>query len=75
MKEKELLYKHLQSFAKNIKNERLSKNLTQKQVANAIGVTIQSYQAYESGVALPSAENLIKLVLFFDASLDDLFEI
>lgn len=75
MIELEKLYKHLQCFAKNIKNERISRNLTQKQVAVAIGISAQSYQQYESGLALPSAENLIKLVLFFDVSLDDLFEL
>ncbi len=72
---KEKIYKYLQNFAKNIKIERKSKNLTQKQVAEAIGVKTQSYQAYENGIAMPTIENLLKLSLLFEISIDDLFEI
>ncbi|MBO5954633.1 MAG: helix-turn-helix transcriptional regulator [Clostridia bacterium] len=72
---KEKIYKYCKNFSKNLKIERKSRNLTQKQVAEAIGIKTQSYQAYENNVALPSAENLLKIVTFFEISLDDLFEI
>lgn len=72
--EKEIL-KYYQNFSKNIKLERLSKQLSQKQVAEKLGIKTQSYCTYESGLTIPTVENLLKLSLFFNLSLDDLFEI
>ena len=72
--EKEIL-KYYQNFSKNIKLERLSKQLSQKQVAEKLGIKTQSYCTYESGLTIPTNENLLKLSLFFNLSLDDLFEI
>ena len=70
-----IILKYSQNFAKNIKLERLSLNLTQSQMANKIGIKTQSYQAYESGLSLPSLENLLKICVLFNLSLDELFEI
>ena len=70
-----IILKYSQNFAKNIKLERLSLNLTQSQMANKIGIRTQSYQAYESGLSLPSLENLLKICALFNLSLDELFEI
>lgn len=70
-----IILKYSQNFAKNIKLERLSLNLTQSQIANKIGIKTQSYQAYESGLSLPSLENLLKICVLFNLSLDELFEI
>lgn len=72
---KNKVYKNMKAFASNIRSERESKNLTQKAVAEMLGVKTQSYQAYESGVSLPSAVNLLKLAHIFELSLDELFEI
>ena len=72
---KEQIYKYCKNFAKNLKIERNQKKLTQKQVAEALGIKTQSYQAYETCIAMPTAENLLKISLFFNVSLDDLFEI
>ncbi len=72
---KNSVYKHSKIFAENLKSERVAKNLTQKQLASSIGITTQSYQAYEAGLTLPTAENLLKLSLILDISLDELFEI
>ena len=69
------VYNHCKAFAKNIKFERSSKGLTQKEVADMIGVKTQSYQAYESGVSLPSSENLLKLAVILELSIDELFEL
>lgn len=74
-KYKNKLYKHTEVFAKNLKIERTSRNLTQKALAECLGIKTQSYQAYEKGVSLPSAENLIKISIVLGVSLDDLFEI
>lgn len=72
---KEDIYKYFKNFAKNIKLERTLKNLTQKDIAEKLNIKTQSYQAYEAGLTTPTTENLIKLALLFNVSLDDLFEI
>lgn len=55
--------------------ERLYRGLTQKQIAEQLGLTTQSYQVYETGHSTPSAFNLLKLAVILNLSLDDLFEI
>ena len=72
---KEKIYKFCKNFSKNLKIERKQKNLTQKQVADALGIKTQSYQAYETCIAMPTVENLLKISIFFDISIDELFEI
>ena len=72
---KQEIYKLTQNFSKNIKIERKSHKMTQKQVAQAIGIKTQSYQAYEKNISMPSLENLLKLAIIFDVSLNELFEI
>ncbi|MBC3938551.1 XRE family transcriptional regulator [Anaerotruncus massiliensis (ex Liu et al. 2021)] len=52
------------------KKIRVEKNLTQKQVADGIGVAEQAYQRYEYGKTVPSALVLIALADYFDVSLD-----
>ena len=69
------VYDYCKNFAKNLKCERESKNLTQKEIADQLNIKTQSYQAYEAGVSLPTAENLIKLALVLDISIDELFEL
>ena len=69
------IYNHLDAFAKNIKLERLARGWTQKDVAAQMEIKTQSYQAYESGVAVPTIENLLKISIIFDMSIDDLFEL
>ena len=49
---------------------RTEKKLTQKQVANGIGVPERQYQYYEYGKNSPSALLLIALADYFDVSLD-----
>ena len=69
------IYKHFKAFAKNIKFERVAKGLTQKEVADALEIKTQSYQAYEAGVSLPSSENLLKLAMVLEVSIDELFDL
>lgn len=52
------------------KTVRKEKDLTQKQVADGIGVPERQYQNYEYGKHTPSALILIALADFFDVSLD-----
>ena len=44
--------------------------MTQRQVAEAAGMTEQAYQRYEYGKTVPSALVLIALAGYFDVSLD-----
>ncbi len=52
------------------KKIRTENGLTQKQVADGIGITEQAYQRYEYGKTVPSALVLISLADYFDVSLD-----
>ena len=45
---------------------------TQQDIANELGITYQSYQAYELGKAYPTLKNFLKLSELFDVSLDSL---
>lgn len=45
-------------------------NLTQKQVADSIGVTVIAIQNYENQRRTPTIDILIKLADYFDVSLD-----
>lgn len=52
------------------KRIRMEMGLTQRQVADGIGVAEQAYQRYEYGRTIPSAHVLIALADYFDVSLD-----
>lgn len=69
------LKKYLENFRKELIFLRKSNKLTQKQVAEALGIATQCYQAYESGVSVPTLQNFIKLAIFFDVSFNELFNI
>lgn len=43
-------------------------NMTQKEVAEKIGIRHQSYQAYEAGKTLPTLENFYALCVLFDVT-------
>ncbi len=54
---------------------RIEKKLTQKQVADRIGLAISAISSYESGNRYPSYEALIKLAYIFHVSTDYLLGI
>ncbi len=60
-------------FKDRLRTARLSNHYTQQQVADAIGVTLRSYQRYESGHIEPPYQTLVLLADFFNVSLDYLF--
>ena len=66
---KEILpeYKALQE---NLYELRTQNGWTQSDVAIKLGISYQSYQAYERGVAVPTLQNFIKLATLYDVSLD-----
>lgn len=64
----------LYNLSKNLKELRKQFGYTQTYVAKQIGITCQSYQAYEWGVTVPTLQNFIKLAKLYDVSLDELVE-
>jgi len=57
------------SFSDRVKTLRKAKKMTQRQMADALGITERSYQRYEAENN-PNNETLIKLADFFDVSTD-----
>lgn len=57
-------------LSKTLKELRCSFSYTQKQVAEKLNITYQSYQAYERQTALPSLPVFIALAELYDVSLD-----
>ena len=57
-------------FLKNLVELRKINHLTQRQVAEILGITQPSYIRYENGKAEPNLENLVKLADVFDVSID-----
>lgn len=57
-----------------LKELRNNLKITQKQVAESVGLTVQTYVNYELGRRQPDKETLIKLADFFNVSLDELLE-
>lgn len=53
-----------------IKKIRVSRGMRQYELANRMGVKQASVSAWESGKAMPSAENLLKLADILDCSVD-----
>ena len=60
-------------FSDRLKTLRKEKKLTQKELAEQIGIKQNSYSDWETGKTEPSFENLIKLADLFGISLDWLF--
>ena len=64
--------KELFNLSENLHELRKQFGYTQKQVAEKIGITYQSYQAYERGIAVPTLQNFIKLAKLYDVSYEEL---
>lgn len=64
----------LYNLAKNLKDLRKQFGYTQTFVAEKIGITCSSYQAYEWGVTVPNLQHFIMLAKLYEVSLDDLVE-
>ena len=53
-----------------LKKIREEKGVSQRDVANAIGLTISAYSNYEQGIKEPSISIIIKLCKYFNISSD-----
>lgn len=58
------------SFSERLLELRKTRNLTQKQVYEGVGMSMLGYQRYEYGEREPSFQKLIALADYFDVSLD-----
>lgn len=60
------------NFAKNLNTLRKAKGLTQKQLADYVGVDQRTVSAWENGVCEPSFDALLKLCRLFNETFDGL---
>lgn len=63
------------NMGEKLRSLRTEKKLTQKQVADRIGLAISAVSSYESGSRYPSYDALIKLARIFHVSTDYLLGI
>lgn len=63
---------YLDTFGLTLKHLRLSRNLTQEQLAKKLDVTPSAITMYESGSRNPSIRMLTKISDFFNISIDEL---
>jgi len=60
----------IRGFGERLQTLRKSKGLSQKQVADAVGISASVISNYESSERTPSLENLIALAGFYRCSTD-----
>lgn len=68
----EIIIEDQNLLAKKIQNLRKEKNLTQREVADKLGVSEQAVSKWETGETMPDLERCRKLAEIFEDSLDDL---
>lgn len=59
---------------KNLRSIREDRDIRQKEIANYLNVSQNTYSQYETGVISLTAEVLIKLAKFYDVSIDYLLD-
>lgn len=59
-----------QLVARRFREYRVTRNLTQKEVATSIGCNLLTYCGYEHGKSFPRLETLIRLADLYGVSLD-----
>lgn len=61
-----------ENFNENLKNARERRNMTQKEVADRIGVAKSTYSLYESGQREPNVQTIKKISDVLNVSADEL---
>ena len=64
----------LSRFSKSIYEKKKKKGLTQQQVADAVSISVRWYQYIEKESARPSAEVMLKIMMYLDIDIDSLRE-
>lgn len=62
-----------ENFSRNLRRLRTEKNLTQEQLANILGVSIQSVSRWECGNTLPDVMLLPQIARLYGVTVDDLY--
>lgn len=62
-----------QTIGKNIRRLRMEQNITQSQLAQALGVAFQTVSKWETEATLPDTMLLPEIAAFFGVSIDELF--
>lgn len=57
-----------------LKELRLEHERTQKDVAQGLGIIVQTYQKYESGQRNPKLKTLMKIAEYYNISINELIE-
>lgn len=57
-------------FCERLIEQRKLNKLTQRKMADSLGITQPSYIRYEKGDSEPTLENLVKIADLFDVSVD-----
>ena len=60
-------------FNKKLREIRMNRGYTQQVTADALDVTLTSYQRYEMGTREPSIQMINKIADFFNVTTDELF--
>lgn len=58
-------------LAEKLLTERKNRNLSQRQVANALGISEGQYAHYEKGRASPDVNMVYQICMFFNVSFDE----
>lgn len=61
-------------FKENLKRLRIQNNFTQQEIANQLGILLQSYQKYESGERQPKLNELDKFIIIFNCDYNELLK-
>lgn len=69
--DKHIIFVHI-LLTSNLKVLRKKREITQRKLAEAIGVNLSAYGNYETGYSNPDYGTLYKLARFFGISVDDL---
>ncbi len=60
-------------FGERLKEIRAEKKLSQKQVADKIGIAVSTYANWEQGRREPNISDIYKLIIALDIEANDLF--
>ncbi len=63
------------NISQNFKQFRESRNLTQKELANILGVSFQRISQIERGFRPPSANDILEIALKFNCTTDEVYGI
>lgn len=61
-------------IAEALRHYRIERNLTQKEVAESVGIKLTTYNAYENGASEPNAETIVRLSHVLDITTDELLQ-